>query len=49
MEGGAIVPSHHFILLIRITTFIDENLCIVHWRESISRIKTFVYVCYLRI
>jgi len=28
MEGGAIVPSHHCILLIRVTTFIDEDLCI---------------------
>jgi len=27
MEGDAIVPSH-CILLIRITTFIDEDLCI---------------------
>jgi len=28
MEGGAIVPSHHCILLIRVTTFI-EDLCII--------------------
>jgi len=29
MEGDAIVPFHHYILLIRVTTFIDEHLCII--------------------
>jgi len=29
MKRSAIVPSHHCILLIRVTTFIDENLCYV--------------------
>jgi len=45
MEGGAIVRSHHCILLIRVTTFIDADLYftiknIVHWRGSTSRIET---------
>jgi len=29
MEGGAIVPSHHCILFLRVTTFIDKDLCII--------------------
>jgi len=29
MERGMIIPSHHCILLIRLTTFIDEDLCII--------------------
>jgi len=46
---GAIVLSHHCILLIRATAFFDEDLyCtiynIVHWRGSTSRIETSVFV-----
>jgi len=29
MEGGAIVPSYHCILLIDVKIFIDEDLCII--------------------
>jgi len=28
-RGGAIVPSHNYILFIRVTTFIDKDLCII--------------------